>query len=174
MGSRHFQTHILYYHYLGMTFRSKSILLDGFRSKHIIIKVLDYVFGDFKEPIGRKTYSLLCNEIVSSVNGRHYWYSSVSLLLLRSSVSTEDIIILRFLFLLSLRSSVSCERPSYYSTDFSLLIRYSVPCDRPYYYCSRYPSTFILRSSASNGRPCCYSIVNMDLFKYGLSIKLGI
>ena len=42
-----------------MTFRSKSILPDGFRTKPIIIKVLDYVFGDFKEPIGRKTYSLL-------------------------------------------------------------------------------------------------------------------
>ena len=53
-----------------MTFRSKSILPDGFRSKPIINKVLDYVFGDFKGPIGRKTYSLLCNEIVSS-----YYYS---------------------------------------------------------------------------------------------------
>ena len=49
-----------------MTFRSKSILPDGFRSKPIINKVLDNVFGDFKGPIGRKTYSLLCNEIVSS------------------------------------------------------------------------------------------------------------
>ena len=65
MGSRDFQTY-LYYHYLGMTYRSKIILLDGFRSKHIIIKVLDYVIGDFKGPIGRKTYSLLRNEIVSS------------------------------------------------------------------------------------------------------------
>ena len=54
-----------------MTFRSKSILPDGFRSKPIINKVLDYVFGDFKGPIGRKTYSLLCNEIVSS----YYYYS---------------------------------------------------------------------------------------------------
>ena len=49
-----------------MTFRSESILPDGFRSKSIINKVLDYVFRDFKGPIGRKTYSLLCNEIVSS------------------------------------------------------------------------------------------------------------
>ena len=49
-----------------MTYRSKIILPDSFISKHIIIKVLDYVIGDFKGPIGRKTYSLLCNEIVSS------------------------------------------------------------------------------------------------------------
>ena len=56
-----------------MTFRSKSILPDGFRSKPIINKVLDYVFGDFKGPIGRKTYSLLCNEIVSS-----FFYTFVS------------------------------------------------------------------------------------------------
>ena len=66
MGSRHFQTHILYYHYLGMTYTSKIITPDGSRSKHIIIKVLNYVIGDFKGPIRRKTYSLLCNEIVSS------------------------------------------------------------------------------------------------------------
>ena len=50
-----------------MTFRSESILPDGFRSKSIINKVLDYVFMDFKGPIGRKTYSLICNEIVSSI-----------------------------------------------------------------------------------------------------------
>ena len=42
-----------------MTYRSKNILPYGFRSKPIINKVLDYVFGDFKGPIGRKTYSLL-------------------------------------------------------------------------------------------------------------------
>ena len=72
MGSRDFQMHILYYHYLGMTYRSKIILPDGFRSKHNIIKVLDNVIGDFKGPIGRKTYSLLCNEIVSSY---YYFFS---------------------------------------------------------------------------------------------------
>ena len=49
-----------------MTYTSKIIPPDGSRSKHIIIKVLDYVIGDFKGPIGRKTYSLLCNENVSS------------------------------------------------------------------------------------------------------------
>ena len=66
MGSRDFQTHILYNHYLGMTYISKIILPDGSRSKHIIIRVLDYVIGDFKGTTGRKTYSLLCKEIVSS------------------------------------------------------------------------------------------------------------
>ena len=54
MGSRDFQIHILYYHFLVMTYRNKIILPDGFRSKHIIIKVLDYVIGDFKGQLDGK------------------------------------------------------------------------------------------------------------------------
>ena len=39
-----------------MTYRSKMILSDGFRSNHIIINVLDYVIGDFKGQLdGRPT-----------------------------------------------------------------------------------------------------------------------
>ena len=57
MGSRDFQIHILYYHYLGMTYTSKIILHDGFRSKHIIFKVLDYVIGDFGDLIGARNFN---------------------------------------------------------------------------------------------------------------------
>ena len=48
-----------------MNFRSKSILPDGFGSKPIINKVLDYVIGDFR---ANPTEDLLVarNEIVSS------------------------------------------------------------------------------------------------------------
>ena len=38
MGFRDFQTHILYYRYLGMTYRSKIILPDGFRSKGLRLR----------------------------------------------------------------------------------------------------------------------------------------
>ena len=38
MGSRNFQTHILYYHDLGMTYTSKIILPDGFNQEIALYK----------------------------------------------------------------------------------------------------------------------------------------
>ena len=57
MGSRDFQIHNLYHHYLGMTYTSKIILHDVFRSKHIIFKVLDYVIRDFGDLIGARNFN---------------------------------------------------------------------------------------------------------------------